>query len=180
MIPFFITGLPRSRTAWLANFCTHGGILCGHDLLCGRTTQQFLRDMEYVHGSAETALYAPHYADDLLPVVKQARLVVVHRKPKEVVASLERLGIEGADGLVEIAGQWLEDFESEVSNRLVVDFRALDEAKVLDRIWDYVTDGKEPAQPRERIRLLRQLNVQVTPERWAEFFESAHAHAGRS
>ncbi len=31
--PFFITGLPQSRTTWLANlFCT-GGVFCHHDLL---------------------------------------------------------------------------------------------------------------------------------------------------
>lgn len=29
--PFFITGLPRSRTAWLANFFTTDGTLCFHD-----------------------------------------------------------------------------------------------------------------------------------------------------
>lgn len=33
MNPFFITGLPRSRTAWLANFFTYGPAFCGHDLL---------------------------------------------------------------------------------------------------------------------------------------------------
>ena len=31
MTPFFITGLPRSRTAWLANFFTTQTAFCFHD-----------------------------------------------------------------------------------------------------------------------------------------------------
>lgn len=31
--PFFITGLPCSRTAWLANLFTTGNVMCHHDLL---------------------------------------------------------------------------------------------------------------------------------------------------
>lgn len=32
-VPFFITGLPQSRTSWLANLFTTGGLFCHHDLL---------------------------------------------------------------------------------------------------------------------------------------------------
>jgi hypothetical protein len=32
MTPFFITGLPRSRTAWLANFFTTDHSFCYHDI----------------------------------------------------------------------------------------------------------------------------------------------------
>lgn len=31
--PFFITGLPCSRTSWLANLFCHNGVFCHHDLL---------------------------------------------------------------------------------------------------------------------------------------------------
>jgi len=31
--PFFITGLPQSRTTWLANLFTTGNVFCHHDLL---------------------------------------------------------------------------------------------------------------------------------------------------
>jgi hypothetical protein len=33
MTPFFITGLPQSRTTWLANFLSTGSVFCHHDLL---------------------------------------------------------------------------------------------------------------------------------------------------
>tara|TARA_R110000823_G_scaffold201784_1_gene332632 strand:+ start:6128 stop:6634 length:507 start_codon:yes stop_codon:yes gene_type:complete len=32
---FFVTGLPRSRTAWLANFLTYGDNLCYHEGILG-------------------------------------------------------------------------------------------------------------------------------------------------
>ena len=31
--PFFITGLPRSRTAWMAAFLTEGNVFCHHEFL---------------------------------------------------------------------------------------------------------------------------------------------------
>lgn len=31
--PFFIVGLPQSRTSWLANLFSTGGVFCHHDLL---------------------------------------------------------------------------------------------------------------------------------------------------
>lgn len=39
--PFFITGLPRSRTAWLANLFTWGDSFCYHDILgeCGSLSE---------------------------------------------------------------------------------------------------------------------------------------------
>ncbi len=55
---FLIIGLPRSRTAWLANFLTTDQTLCYHDKLADCTTFNDLKGM-YSHkilGDADTGL----------------------------------------------------------------------------------------------------------------------------
>src|SRR5262245_11295408 len=40
MMPFFVPGLPRSRTAWLANWLTTDTSLCLHDVRYSKTLLQ--------------------------------------------------------------------------------------------------------------------------------------------
>lgn len=165
---FFITGLPRSRTAWLANFLTYDGVLCGHELMFGMTTATFVDELKHWSGSAETLLLARwREIDDQL---KDAPIIIIRRAPKDVMASLRQLKLPIAD--LGIALTWmqslLEDFAAQHPNALNFSFSELNNNSTLQMIWQYVS-GKEP-QPERRVKMLQAMNVQITADRWMEFF----------
>lgn len=89
-------GLPRSRTAWLAKFLTHGEWVCGHE------EARHLRSLDDVKawfsqekvGTCETAV-APFWRL-LLRQVPDIRIVVVRRPVDEVVESLAAFGFDRA------------------------------------------------------------------------------------
>ena len=115
--PFFILGLPRSRTFWLSKFLTYREWTCGHEELRHIRTMEDAKSWlsQPFTGSAETAL-APFWR--LLP--KDARLVIVRRPVAEVKDSLLRLslGDGGAfdpialDGLLKRADAKLDQIEA--------------------------------------------------------------------
>ena len=90
--PFFITGLPRSRTAWFASYFDRiDGVTCHHELLARvRSKQEFYDAMEAGRhvGNSDCGLYLSD-AQDRWP---DARVLVVLRPAKDVVASLARAG----------------------------------------------------------------------------------------
>ena len=115
--PFFILGLPRSRTYWLSKFLTYRQWTCGHEELRHIRTMEDAKSWlsQPFTGSAETAL-APFWR--LLP--KDARLVIIRRPVAEVKDSLLRLnlGDGGAfdpmalDGLLKRLDAKLDQIES--------------------------------------------------------------------
>jgi len=57
MSNFLILGLPRSRTAWLANFLTYGDIACSHEGLNGcRTLLEYKGQFKDNSGDSNTGL----------------------------------------------------------------------------------------------------------------------------
>jgi hypothetical protein len=95
MTPFVILALPRSRTAWLANFLSYDRYTCGHEELRHMRSLDDARmwlSQNYT-GSAETAA-APwwrlirHYRPDI-------RILIVRRAVPEVVNSLMTLNMQG-------------------------------------------------------------------------------------
>jgi hypothetical protein len=96
MAKFMILALPRSRTAWLAEWLTFDGkneIV--HDLAveCG-SVQDFEDGLEAVDGAVETgAVLAWRLIREWHPEI---RLATVHRPLGEVLRSLERLGLGSA------------------------------------------------------------------------------------
>ena len=163
--PFFILGLPRSRTFWLSKFLTYRDWTCGHEEL------RHIRSFEDVKswlsqpcvGSAETAL-SPFWR--LLP--KDARLVIVRRPVAEVKDSLLRLPMgEGAgfdpialDALLkrtdakldQIAVRW-------PSFKLRVNFHDLGNEAVCKEIFEWCLPYQFDA---EWWRAFSKVNLQVT------------------
>ena len=63
---FFITGLPRSRTAWLANYFSTGDVFCWHEAMAGITCKQDywarLATTHYKHvGNSDCTLFMGGY-----------------------------------------------------------------------------------------------------------------------
>jgi hypothetical protein len=95
---FFITGLPRSRTAWLAAFLSaHHDVWCWHEGLKGcHSKAQFVEKMRpsWAGMPAESTI---GNADSVLPLTNFQRLfpgaatVIIHRSLGDVYASTKRL-----------------------------------------------------------------------------------------
>lgn len=139
---FFVLGLPRSRTAWLARFLSYGEFHCGHEDL------RHLRSLDDVRawmsqpfvGSSETAAapwwrliarYAPH-----------ARIVVVRRAPADVVESLLRIpGLifdrPHLEALVRRLDRKLDQIEGRMANVLSVSFDDLNNEETCARVFEH-------------------------------------------
>ena len=170
---FFITGLPRSRTAWLANFLTTGASYCAHDALLGVSSfvelDAKLRALPgELRGDSDSAalLFAPR----LFAMYPEARWVVVLRDPEEVVWSLLSMepyaGIEKLSATVAKAtvALGIKDTERLYGNPRVhfVEFEALDSMATLRGIWEWCLGDRVPWCP-ERAAMLDVMRVEVIP-----------------
>ncbi len=83
---FFILGLPRSRTAWLANWFTQGDSLCMHD--GWRWGLDAMKDASvgYEHfGNSDSSNGA--HVEELLDGFPGCRMLLVERDPEESIAA---------------------------------------------------------------------------------------------
>lgn len=90
MRPFFITGLPRSRTAWLAVASTTGNSICHHepgfgDYESARDIWQAPSAVRVGISDAGLGLHIRRIVDDIAP-----RVLIVDRDLEAVLASFER------------------------------------------------------------------------------------------
>lgn len=174
-LPFLILGLPRSRTAWLANFLTFGEIRCGHEMTSQFSVHGLFDELsgENVRYSGDADTAATMFLPDILRYMPDIPIVVVRRDTKGVLASLRKLGLNLTDhqlrpmmdGLCEAA---------KLENTLTVRYEDLSGESTLKAIQSHCAPG-EPFD-RQRVNMLRNLNVQVTRARWAELFERAKSH----
>lgn len=161
--PFFILGLPRSRTYWLSRFLTYRDWTCGHEEL------RHLRSFEDVKswlsqpcvGSAETAL-APFWR--LIP--EDAQIVIIRRPVAEVKDSLLRLnaGMNGAfdpialDGLLKRLDAKLDQIRARRRGVLFVKFEDLQREDVCRDIFEHCLPYPFD---REWWRTISQFNLQA-------------------
>lgn len=151
MAPFIIFGLPRSRTYWLSRFLTYSGWHCGHDEL------RHVRSIDDIKtwlgqpntGTAETAA-APFWRT-LHNLAPDARVVVVRRRPADVVRSL--FNLPGLDfDLAKLArevkklNRKLDQIEKRLPNVLSVQFADLGREETCARIFEHCLPFKhDPA-----------------------------------
>lgn len=156
MSRFFVTGLMRSRTAWLANYLTWGDSICPHDMMgeCDSFEQFacYLKRLEGAHvGYSDPALL--FVWEKVVAAFPQARWIVVTRAPDDVKASLRRLMGKDCDAAVERMQKLLEGLVTAIP-ATIIPFDEID-----DRLDEIRPPGLE--MPLERTRLLRRMNVQL-------------------
>lgn len=183
--PFFITGLPRSRTAWLANFLTYGESYCHHDALRFGTNTDFLR--RYFD---ETASYDPSIErvgdsdSGLLAIAPQvardfpdSRWVLIERDAEQCVASAHRvfgkipypgtplLTEEGFRSMMKTCSAWCQRVKDVVPehNLMVIPFLGLEGEHTAHAVWDWCN----PHTPFNfaRYDMLNDLSVNIIPEK---------------
>lgn len=164
MRTFFIFSLPRSRTAWLANFLTHGDAHCFHEALisCHRAS-----DLRPIFEEAKKPIVGNSdclnalVADDLLTAFPESRLVVIERNIEEVEESLSALGSWDRSMIA-----WMREGLEHVKAKhgpLVVPYETLGTPDGCKQVWDHCIGGTPFDYA--RWETLDALNVQVDLEK---------------
>lgn len=186
MRPFLVLALPRSRTAWLANWLTWGRVRCEHDVsedatglewapesAAAEICKSILLQGNLPHcvfaGAADTgaAIYLEQILDFLCPARSasrsdaggEPRIVVIERDPREVCRSLRNLGFPLPEEPVKFLSDKLA-IASRMPGTLTVKFADLDSECACRAILGHVAPG-EPFD-RARWAMLRDFNVQLT------------------
>lgn len=168
--PFFITGLPRSRTAWLANLFTTDRSFCHHDLSCRVGSLKellFLLRKRHV-GDSDSGLMAIY--PQLIERLPDSPWVLVRRDFDLAWESLSRF----------LTGTMLTNLTDEVRMELrqsyddvcrlmlgnpkclIVDFTTLANITQIDRVWRHCL----PDLPFDvyRAQTLEKFHVELKPE----------------
>lgn len=173
MTPFVVTGLPRSRTAWLSVFLTHGMVRCWHEgarvnesIHC--LLERLSLDSRYISGDSNSALCLKH--GELIHAASKGlcNLVVIRRDPKECAESLER-SLEGID----ISAQKIIDATmpgyarlADFSGALRVNFESLDDPASLRAIMQKIAPSE--TFPEKWWTQLHELRITQMPVRALE------------
>lgn len=178
---FFITGLPRSRTAWFSVAATTQTSVCFHEPTPRLDSFQALRDFWAPKfgvdiGIADSAL-APQIGrilDELKP-----RTLIVQRPAEEAITSFkayaEKTGLAFDEQACRaFAGTSLKAMERLLGHPLVktVSFHALDDYDVCLEALQWILPGREFPD----LRALMGLNIQVSARRALE--DASRQHAG--
>jgi len=174
---FFITGLPRSRTAWLANLFTLGGPCgqhCHHDLL-GKVESlvEFRRKMNHGAATGDSDSGLIWVFRKLREFYPAARWLLIERDPAASVESIRNM----ADGTpwsqavsvytatVDLwLPQYLELFELMLKDSRVarLPYAALENFEDVAAAWRFLLP-QSPRLSRERFEFLHPLKVEVVP-----------------
>lgn len=174
MTNFFITGLPRSRTAWLANLFTTGAQVCHHDLL-GKVDS--LAEFELKLRAAAVAGDADSGLVWIFPKLRElypaARWLLIERDPADSVASIQRVSdgtpwAQAVSAYTDTLDLWLPQY-LELTELMVKDSRvarlpyaALDDFESVAAAWRFLLP-QQPRLARARFEFLHPLKVEVVP-----------------
>ena len=194
---FFITGLPRSRTAFAANLFTTGRITCRHEFSADLSDPAYiipaLRNLRgrFV-GTADTA--APLYLEKILEKMPEIPVIILDRDPAEVEKSLRKV----LEGLYAREMPSLLDGHRAPAERIHATLERIPTAiaklseglerirrfpRVISLPWwmldepSAVRDMQEHIAPGEpfdfmRLDMLRNFRIEITPSRWQTLLRS--------
>lgn len=157
--PFFIVSLPRSGTAWLANFLTFGDAFCFHEGLFGcDSLDRFAKVLQGVEqsvvGNADTG--AIYVLPALYTRYPGAKYVFIIRDLVDICASLHRVGLSPAS--VPEMADYLWWGIAMIDGALTVKFDDLFNQITLREIWKHV--GMPDPFPFRRTEMLRQMHIE--------------------
>lgn len=141
---FFILGLPRTRTSWLANFFTYTDVFCYHEALKFCTKIQDMKDLldeleEPNVGNSDCSLI--NYFDEIHKTFPNAKYVLVERRPNEVVESL--LDFQLMDDY-EKTEKWIDSVVDKIKNIkknygiYTIKYEDLNNMEVIKDMWSYI------------------------------------------
>lgn len=159
---FLIIALPRSRTAWLANFLTYGDSFCFHEPLLGLSRVADIQDKVStvttpIIGATDTG--AMYFVDVLLKLYPGLKLVVIERPANECQESIDSMGLQGDVTLMARQLEWIK----QRTKPLVIQFSSLDEKATMEELWNHCIGTPFPEQ---RWQLLKDMKIEVSPEQF--------------
>jgi hypothetical protein len=158
---FFITGLPRSRTAWLANLLTAAGSFCFHDAvladgsLDGAVSVMLERLSRRPHesvGDSDSGLL--FWADLARKRFPDSPFVIIERDPSACLASSVRHGFSKGLWSAILQAYWQ---TRRLPGVRIVSYDSLSDLSELEKLYSFCT---RLPMDRQRARLLMHLNVQ--------------------
>lgn len=167
MKAFFILGLPRSRTAWLANLFTTDRTHCFHELFFFNEPGVILNLFEIIGKQYEYVGNSDPFPSGYMNVKQyfpNSPVVVIERSPEDSLASFTNFISlpSNAGSQKAIAGMYvvcLKDLDviKEQQNAVTESFDDLNKQDAIERIWNHCipTIGLDTL----RLRLLQRLRV---------------------
>jgi len=146
---FLILGLPRSRTAWLANFMSYDGYCCHHEGTNGcYTMKEYKAKLGPCIGDANTGLTLidinKHFPDTKIVIIDSAI-------DKAIAHSKKIYGVDFTSDLLNMK------VKLDKVKGLHIPFNDIDNN--LEVIWDYLTSGKP--YNTQRAEMLKGLDIKV-------------------
>lgn len=166
--PFFITGFPRSRTAWLANLFTTDQALCFHEPT--QSADQLISENSDLNvGVSDAGLVFK--CDELLQKYPTAPWLYVERDEecalKSLIKVLEphlKIDVEALHGIQRMQKEHMKRAETILAHQktLKVRFADLSDNDTIRKIWQHCLPGLVPNF--RRLSILQGLNVQTDLE----------------
>lgn len=176
MRPFFILGLPRSRTAWLATFLNYGPAFCFHEGMIGcNSVDAYARKLcamgaSYVGDSSSGTVI---FIDEIMTLFPEARLVVVDRDPSECKVSMAEMGIP-SDDIIDDTKTFIE-YTKVAYSPMVIAFDDLSKDGC-EAIWDHcIGEGKDECFYR-RLDMLDGLRIEILLQKKIAQIEENMSH----
>lgn len=142
MLDYCITGLPRSGTAWLANFLSTGDSLCVHEI----TNYNMVRTHHKYFGTADSSFWkAP---------VPYKKLIYIDREEEAVIQSIINKGFPYARRLVKMCSE----AGMKEKAHLIIKYDDLFTFDTAKFIYNYCLPGLKLDE--DRLNILLTLNVQ--------------------
>jgi hypothetical protein len=146
---FFIFSLPRSGSAWLSVFLTHGNSFCYHEPLAERQPLSVLFDRPGIVGAVDTLAYTR-------PEIRNAyRSFVLERDISDIEKSSHKCGVQYKAPVKE--------FDAATSGLESINYHKLDQINYLERIWHRVVQTEFD---RPRALQLIEMNIQRDLQRF--------------
>ena len=159
---FFITGLPRSRTAWFSTFLTGNNCFCYHEVLrissgFDDAIQKLLNRKEMYVGNSDSSM--PIWMDKIDHILHCSPIVIIERDINEVTNILTNLfGEYNYTKLLDLTLEGLEIIKKRY-NYISVDYNKLDKESYIEMIWDFCI----PNIPfdKDKFETLKSINVSI-------------------
>lgn len=160
---FFILSLPRTRTAWIANFLTYDTSFCFHEALIDVNPV----DLPKLFKSTEKPIVGNSdcgnilFLDEIIETFMDAKLVIVERPIDEVISSLDTLGEKFSERESVYQALDIIEYAKYTYDHLLLDFHKLDNT-ACRALWDHCIGTPFNEQ---RWKMLDGLNTEIIPEK---------------
>lgn len=153
--PFFIFGLPRSRTAWASAFMSYGQWPCHHELEA--KCDSLAQFMEVIGGDGNSSTALWRFLPELLERWPNLRYAWLDRASQNIARSCKRKGHAWYDAIL-CERTRSEAQELGALDQIVLDVEELNHETCL-RLWGHLRPKEH--FPMKAMNLLR-MNVQLT------------------